>query len=76
MQLVNGKVHGFERSFQNIDLVDLFIINCGYSKSDGFFFNNRPQFIPLFFGKLFGIIQQRVKKSTGKITAAACTGPA
>lgn len=59
---VQRQVHRLERSIQNIDAIDLFMIDHGHTVANGIFFDKTAQGIPVFFRNLLGIIQQRVKK--------------
>lgn len=81
-QLVEGQVHGFERGFKNIDLVYLFMIYHSYCIIHGVGFDVYAQFLPVFGGHLFGVVEQRMIKSIREddgsgenrsgVTASAC----
>ena len=60
--LIQRKVHRLERSVENIDAVDFFMIYHGHAVADGIFFDKAAQNIAVLFRNLLGIIQQRVKK--------------
>ncbi len=76
MKLFHGQVHRFERSFQDIDLIDLFMRYHGNCISQSFFLDESAQLVAVLFRYLFGIVQQGMKEVGGSTTAAATTGPA
>ena len=51
------------------------MINTGYSKCDGFFFNNQPKDIPVGFRNLFGVIQQGMGKCFRQYNRSGKYGP-
>src|SRR5688572_14200557 len=62
---VKRQVHGLERSVQNIDTVNFFMINHGYAVAYCLFFDITAEYITVFFSNLLRIIQQGVMKAFG-----------
>lgn len=60
---IQRQVHGLERSIQNIDAVDLFVIDARYAVADGIRFNIGAKRVTIFFVYLFGIVQQGMKEA-------------
>lgn len=52
-KLIERQVHGFERSFQDIDPVDLVMIDGGNPIAERMVFDISPKLIPVFFSNLF-----------------------
>jgi len=74
-------VHGFERGFEYIDPVDLFMIYHGYAIGQRIRLDKNAELPAVIGGHLFGVVQQRMKKTfreddgrceyRARITAAA-----
>ena len=62
LELIYRTMHGKKRSIQNVYLVYLFRRYNPNSPGNSFPLNNLTQSITLFFGELFGIIQEFILK--------------
>jgi hypothetical protein len=65
-ELIEGEVHGFERSFQDIDAVDLGLVYEGHSPCEGVGFDVRSQQVAVLFSDLLGVIEEWMEKRRGK----------
>lgn len=54
----NSAVHGQDRSIQNIEGIDFLFGDMDNVITDSFFFYEEPELHPLFFRKLFAVLEQ------------------